>query len=56
MDEGCMDLDLPNQGTAAALYELRLGRARHSVRAVPGHKMTRVGNRGVQRTARPTRR
>ena len=32
----------------------RLGRARHSVRAVPGHQVTRVGNRGGQRTARPT--
>ena len=32
----------------------RGGRARHSVRAVPWHPVTRVGSRGVQGTARPT--
>ena len=53
MNEGCMDLDLPTQGSAAALAGSRLGRARHSVRAAPGYKKTRVGNRGGQGTARP---
>ena len=56
MDEGCRDLDLSTQGPAASLSESLLGRARHSVRAGPGHKVKRVGNRGGQRTARPTRR
>ena len=56
MDEGCMDLDLLTQGPAAALYESRSGRARHSVRAGVVNQDARVGSRGGQRTARPTRR
>ena len=55
MDEGCRNLDLSTQGSATSLAKSLLGRARHSVRAVPGHQVTRVGNRGGQRTGRPTR-
>jgi uridylate kinase len=51
-----MDLDLSTQGPAAAHAGWRLGRARYSVRAAPGHQVTQVGNRGGQRTARPPRR
>jgi hypothetical protein len=56
MDEGCLDLDLPTQGPAAALAESLLGRARHSVRAVVVNQPAWIGNRGGQRAARPTRR
>ena len=42
MDEGCLDLELSTQGPAATLSESLLGRARHSVRAAPGDKVTRV--------------
>ena len=54
MDEGCLDLDGSTQGSAAALADSRLGRARHSVRAAPGPKVTWVGSSGGQGTARPT--
>ena len=56
MDEECLNLDLPNQGSATALAGSRLGRARHSVRAGVVNQDAWVGNHGGQKTARPTRR
>ena len=54
MDEEYPNPDGPTQGPTAAHAGSLLGRARHSVRAAPGHQVTWVGNRGVQGTARPT--